>query len=576
LVLLALIGLTFANILVSRQNACPNGCSSHGACMPGNKCNCDAGWAGDDCSISITPLSSGRNVTATVGTKQWNFYSITTTTSLTVIVNQTGSSGDCDLYLQFNLVPTRSSFAYRDITLNRDVSIVVDTAGVGTWYIGVYGFMTTTYVVTAFSGNDCSELNFCNGHGRCDRGRCSCATNYMGEDCNNYVPPLVLGNQISGYLLTGAWMYFRLNLNNSANTLRFAVSQTSTGDVDLYVRSAALPTRNEYDYREIGVNANFTLDVASPGPMYYVGLRAFTGPISFVMVVTQFADCPSKCSKHGVCASAGVCTCNAGYSGQLCQTMTSNMVLNRNYTGFVSENIWNYYKYQTSSTSTLVVSVSQDPRTPGDCDLYIKSGTTPTVTSFDYADVGYSTSFSVSINNPGNALWYFGVYGYSTCDYVISATLIVTCPGNPPCSNNGVCTRAGVCQCNPGYAGSDCSAGLTVLSSGVTLNSATAVGNWTYFAFVPAFGTSYFQVTAKEASSVGSLWLFVGQNRVPDLRAYDYSDQSTSDSTSPYHQLSVTLSSPVTRNVTYYLGVYGNPFGQGPLPFKVNFWNSPF
>ena len=244
------------------------------------------GWAGDDCSIQVTGLTNGVNVTGTVGVKQWRFYYIETTTTLVVVVNETSNPSDCDIYLQKGQIPTRSSYAYRDISLNKDVSILVDPAGVGTrrekntkitnlfvcffqgiWFIGIYGFLQTNFIISAFTSfGACADYNNCNGHGRCERQRCVCNQYYMGEDCsmcmpkrhapiainhkkkttkkikNTDVPPMVLGTSYRGTIQTGEWNYYRLSLT-STSTLRFSVWQTSSGDLDLYVRASAIPTR---------------------------------------------------------------------------------------------------------------------------------------------------------------------------------------------------------------------------------------------------------------------------------------------------------------------------------------------
>lgn len=128
----------------------------------------------------------------------------------------------------------------------------------------------------------------------------------------------------------------------------------------------------------------------------YIGFRAFVGPVSFSFIATQFVQCPSQCSKHGVCSqSTATCSCDIGFSGQYCQTMTSQMLLGRSYPGFVAENIWNVYKYQSSTSETLVVSINQTASVPNaDCDLYVKSGAVPTLTAYDYRYVWINMLFN--------------------------------------------------------------------------------------------------------------------------------------------------------------------------------------
>jgi len=345
----------------------------------------------------------------------------------------------------------------------------------------------------------------------------------------------------------------------------------------LYIKKSALPTLTDYDYRDIGLARNFTIDITQPviGTVYYIGTRAFLGPVTFLLSAAVVASCPSRCSNHGICQS-GFCSCNAGFTGPACGTMTNQLTLGSRVLGFVGDDAWNIYKYQSSSSQSLVVTIQQtNTTTNADCDLYVKSGDVPTLTNFDYLDVSYLPVFNLTIPNPGTAMWYFGLYGYTPCEYYISLTATASCPGNPPCSNHGTC-RNGVCVCNQTWAGVDCSSSSVTLSNGLTGRGAVATNQWSYFFITPVVGSTFVQVNVKETNATGSLWVFLSQTQNPDLRTYDWSDQASFDETSVYHSVVATLSAPIATSRTWYVGVYGNPFSQGGMSFNISYWSSPF
>jgi len=89
--------------------------------------------------------------------------------------------------------------------------------------------------------------------------------------------------------------------------------------------------------------------------------------------------------------------------------MTNAMTANVRVSGIVSGNTWNYYHFTPNSGNNMIISVNTTSTT-GDCDLYVKRGQNPTQLVYDYADLGISKYFQVTVPDPAADTWYFGVY----------------------------------------------------------------------------------------------------------------------------------------------------------------------
>jgi hypothetical protein len=109
---------------------------------------------GDDCSILTTPITLGVPVRAqSLMSRQWHYYTLSVSggSGLRVTVNQTSASGDVDLYIQKNALPTRSSYLAREVSGSRQFTVHVNSSvfGPGTWYLGCYAFQRVTYDIVA-------------------------------------------------------------------------------------------------------------------------------------------------------------------------------------------------------------------------------------------------------------------------------------------------------------------------------------------------------------------------------------------------------------------------------------------
>jgi len=77
-----------------------------------------------------------------------------------------------------------------------------------------------------------------------------------------------------------------------------------------------------------------------------------------------------------------------------------------------STGTWKYYKITVpSGQSSLVIAMSGGT---GDADLYVKLGSQPTLSSYNYRPYLTGNNETVTVTNPSAGDWYIGIYGYSS------------------------------------------------------------------------------------------------------------------------------------------------------------------
>jgi len=284
----------------------------------------------------------------------------------------------------------------------------------------------------------------------------------------------------------------------------------------------------------------------------------------------SFSDaCEVDCSSHGTCNDRG-CSCDSNFIGDYCQTMVPNLRLDTPIAGSVASNQWNYYKVSINTVNNLVIRVNQTSA-HGDCDLYVRAGVDPDKYTYDYSNSRVDPTFSLSIPNTGSNIWHLGVYGFSSCRYILVASIETTCPNN--CSGHGICTNAR-CQCDVDYSGSDCSSTSNVLQSGVERSGSVVPWTWSYYK-VNATG-SLLNVQLLDIGGQPSLLrLYLQIQRPPSLNSFILSDASLRATDSRH----ILLRRYTTDPADYVIGVYslrGNSQNITASNFKLLAWNSPF
>jgi hypothetical protein len=555
-----------------KRGVCPNDCSGHGTCDSSSRtCICFQYYTGTDCSLEERPLTSGIPQSGSVDTFSWKYYylALQYRGNMNVELNQTSATGDCDIYVQVNDIPTRNSYYKRDISTKKQVAFPISDAASGTWYYGVYGFLACNFTLKVTKEGSCP--NACSGHGDCLSGNCLCYSGYYGVDCSQAVTTLTINAApVAGSVADSAWSYYRLVYSSSSSTDELTITLTQTtpaGDADIYVKFQENPTEYSYDYANITVRDVSTIKMLAPqAGTWFIGVHGFRG-CNYTIQVTSAGECLNECSHHGTC-NALVCACRTNYAGDYCQTRNSLLSNGESDTGFVSPSSWNYFSYQSNSVQNLEVFMRTQM---GDCDLYAKQGQAPTRVSYDVSDVGTTSNFTMSIPDPGSNTWYFGVYGWSTCSFTI--TIVETNACLPGCNTHGQCI-SGTCICNDGWAGEACDQSSAVLLSN-TVQSGTISGgraSWKYYTYTSHPNSTSVHVALKELETDGWLWVFVSRD-IPTLREYDYADTETN---TPTHRINIDLTQEAQFN-TYHIGVYANPYSLSrDIPFKIIAWSPDF
>jgi hypothetical protein len=237
--------------------------------------------------------------------------------------------------------------------------------------------------------------------------------------------------------------------------------------------------------------------------------------------------------------------------------MTSALQDGISVNGYVENNQWNYYFADTQTSNNMVINIQQVGS--GDCDVYIKANSDPTKTIYDLRDIGFSTSFNLTIINPLGNVWHIGVFGYRTCDYVITEIISKnSCPND--CNGNGQCSSGGRCSCNSGFAGDDCGSPLYRIHSGELLSGTVTNNNWIYYKYTAPSSKTSITIEMIESETSGYLWLYLSHGVPPSQLQYGFSDVTQSSA----HTIHEIVDNENTDS-DYYIGVYGSPY----LPMTI-------
>jgi len=268
----------------------------------------------------------------------------------------------------------------------------------------------------------------------------------------------------------GSRQYFKIDVPTGQAKIMFKTSG-GTGDCDMYVRFGTPPLLDAWDYRpaRLGNAETVTVNVPTPGTWYVMlhGYKAYSG-------VSLLADysLPSGTVATPVIKPAGgtyyspvnvSITCGTSgasirwtsdgsaptassplYTGPIKISSTATVQARAFKSGLYDSSIASAtYTIGTSPTTPTVITdgvavtgltgaagsmlfykitvpagqTKLDIKTyggTGDCDLYVRYGSSPTLRNWNYRPARIGNNETVSINAPAAGDWYIMIYGYKS------------------------------------------------------------------------------------------------------------------------------------------------------------------
>lgn len=388
-------------------------------------------------SGAAVPLTNGMAMKGLAGAADSEtFYQIQVPVGRSKLeISISGGTGDCDLYVKRDALPTTDAYDYRPFLLGNNESVVVDSPAAGTWYIMLKGFRDyadltllassvgpstgdPAYSAVTIAGN--GELTI-EGY----------VSHYYPMDTNiatglwpNVAAEGLAGGKKASVSATHemVWTTFDYATEPSATiTASFTVS------MDLFGGDAGNWANGEYWVKLELFGVAGTLidrDEVSSGTITVVD----TGDLTESKVITLSVTTPprlvdsSNCANLHLTAGATVEALTAGVTDGKDDDGTTALqdgVAVGGLSGAKASE--RYYKIEVpGGQARLEISTSGGS---GDVDLYVRKGAKPTTTEWDFRPYLIGNDETVAVNNPAAGTYYIllkGAEAYS--DTTLSAS----------------------------------------------------------------------------------------------------------------------------------------------------------
>lgn len=347
-----------------------------------------------------------------------------------------GGTGDCDIYVRYGQAPTKSLYDYRPYIGGNYEDVYVNAPAAGSWYVMVDGYSAysgvslvadyqsslgtvATPLISPGSSTSTSALSV----------SISCATagatiRYTtdGSTPNSsspvYTAPITINatSTVKAFaslvqysdsavasatytinlpavtpVLMGVPLLGQAGASNNTTLYKLTVPSGSTetlristaggsGDCDLYIKYGSAPDLGTWDYRPyLGGNSE-TVDIVTPiAGDYYIMLHAWSA----------YTDVTLSAFTYRSLTVPGSLSSQSGSLGS-----------------------FQYIKIIVPAGATqLSVSISGGT---GDCDLYLKSGSIPTLDVYDFRPYVPGNTESISVPSPQAGEWIIGLQGFAS------------------------------------------------------------------------------------------------------------------------------------------------------------------
>jgi surface antigen/uncharacterized membrane protein len=330
------------------------------------------GWQFSDYTYTAKPLQVLANNVPVSGQSgaqgSLQLYRLTVPASQgRLTFSTTGGTGDCDIYVKFGSPPTRTSYTYSSTRSGNAESVTVNNPAAGDWYVLLYGY-------SSYSG-----LTVTGGYGTADLARLSDGISQTTVSAGDALTVTlnVTNRGTASSDATQVWLYFRTNATDYSSAA--------------YVGQITLP----------GLNAGATAS----------GLQ-----FSFVLPINQTPG--TYALSYWIDGPGWVTESNEGNNARTWTGITVNsapvqVLMNNVPLGGQSgaQGSLKLYKITVPTAQNRLIYTTAGGT--GDCDLYVKFGSPPTTSNYDYSSTGGGNGESVTVISPTAGDWYVLLYGYS-------------------------------------------------------------------------------------------------------------------------------------------------------------------
>ena len=278
-----------------------------------------------------------------------------------------GGTGDCDLYLRFGSAPTLSSYDWSSTRSSTTESVTVNNPTSGDWYVLLYAY-------SAYSG-----VTLTASYGTADLTKTSNSINQTtvaaGDALTVTLSVTNQGNAASD--ATRIYFYFRTNASDYSSAA--------------YVGEISLPALNA-GTAVAGLQFTFVLPLNQTAGTYALSYW-IDGP----GWVTESNESNNVWTWTGIAVSTAPVRVLTNAVPLAAQSGVQGSQKLYKITVLAGQNRLN---------------ISTVGGT-GDCDLYVKFGSAPSLTSYDWSSTAIGSTESVTVISPTAGDWYVLLYGYS-------------------------------------------------------------------------------------------------------------------------------------------------------------------